>query len=202
MNGNEEAEGIKVILVGHTGTGKTSLINTAMGQKFVPGTQISSMNCSFVELTKVIEDTEYTINLWDTRGQEKYRSLTKVFFKNSDIVIVVFDITSKASFDDLDYWFKEIENELGNEPIKGLAANKADLYLEQAVDDDTIKEYAQKKDVIYKYTTATTPNNFSELLIQLLTEYLEKNSKNKTKKNIGKKLEKNNEPVVKKKKCC
>ena len=177
MNGNEEAEGIKVILVGQTGTGKTSLINTAMGQKFVPGTQISSMNCSFVELTKV-------------------------FFKNSDIVIVVFDITSKASFDDLDYWFKEIENELGNEPIKGLAANKADLYLEQAVDDDTIKEYAQKKDVIYKYTTATTPNNFSELLTQLLTEYLEKNSKNKTKKNIGKKLEKNNEPVVKKKKCC
>ena len=165
-------------------------------------TQISSMNCSFVELTKVIEDTEYTINLWDTMGQEKYRSLTKVFFKNSDIVIVVFDITSKASFDDLDYWFKEIENELGNEPIKGLAANKADLYLEQAVDDDTIKEYAQKKDVIYKYTTATTPNNFSELLTQLLTEYLEKNSKNKSKKNIGKKLEKNNEPVVKKKKCC
>ena len=202
MDQTEEDERIKVILVGESGTGKTSLINTAVGKKFEEGKEISSIKCSYVKLTKEIEDTEYIINLWDTMGQEKYRSLTKVFFKNSDIVIVVFDITSKASFDDLDYWFKEIENELGNEPIKGLAANKADLYLEQAVDDDTIKEYAQKKDVIYKYTTATTPNNFSELLTQLLTEYLEKNSKNKTKKNIGKKLEKNNEPVVKKKKCC
>ena len=93
MDQTEEDERIKVILVGETGTGKTSLINTAVGKKFEEGKEISSIKCSYVQLTKVIEDTEYIINLWDTIGQEKFRSLTKVFFKNSDIVIFVFDIT-------------------------------------------------------------------------------------------------------------
>ena len=58
---DEEEEGIKVILVGEAGTGKTSLINTAVGKKFVEGTQLSSMTCSFVKLTKELDDTEYTI---------------------------------------------------------------------------------------------------------------------------------------------
>ena len=195
---DEEEEGIKVILVGEAGTGKTSLINTAVGKKFVEGTQISSMNCSFVELTKVIEDTEYTINLWDTMGQEKYRSLTKVFFKNSDIVIFVFDITQKQSFDDLEYWFKTIEEELGDGPIKGLAANKQDLFEKQEVEDDDIKKYARDKGIVFEYTTATTPHDFDKLLTQLLKQYIKKWAEIDKKKVIGKKLVK--EKVGEKKK--
>ena len=66
----------------------------------------------FCKIIKIINDREYTINLWDTIGQEKYRALTKVFFKYSEIVIFVFDITNKKSFDALDYWYETIENEL------------------------------------------------------------------------------------------
>ena len=200
MDQTEEDERIKVILVGETGTGKTSLINTAMGQKFVPGTQISSMNCSFVELTKVIEDTEYIINLWDTIGQEKFRSLTKVFFKNSDIVIFVFDISNKQSFDDLEYWFKTINDELGDGPIKGLAANKQDLFEKQEVDDDTIQIYAHKKGLKFKFTTAANPTNFNKLLEELLNDFLKNGTSEKRKKIIGKKLTK--KKVKEKKKRC
>ena len=195
---DEEEEGIKVILVGEAGTGKTSLINTAVGKKFVEGTQISSMTCSFVKLTKELDDTEYTINLWDTIGQEKYRSLTKVFFKNSDIVIFVFDISNKQSFDDLEYWFKTIEEELGDGPIKGLAANKQDLFEKQEVGDDDIKKYARDKGIVFEYTTATTPHDFDKLLTQLLKQYIKKWAEIDKKKVIGKKLVK--EKVGEKKK--
>ena len=197
---DEEEEGIKVILVGEAGTGKTSLINTAVGKKFVEGTQISSMTCSFVKLTKELDDTEYTINLWDTIGQERFRSLTKVFFKNSEIVIFVFDITSKASFDSLEFWYDTVEKEIGSEPIKGLAANKQDLFEYQKVDDDTIQMFANKKGIKYKFTTATNPTNFSKLIEELLIEFLKNGISENRKKIIGKKL--TNKKVKNKKKCC
>ena len=196
----DEEQRIKIILVGEPGTGKTSLINTAVGKKFEEGKELSSIKCSYVKLTKVIEDTEYNINLWDTIGQERFRALTKVFFKNSDIVIFVFDITQKQSFDDLEYWFKIIEEELGNAPIKGLAANKQDLFEYQKVDDDTIQMFADKKGIKYKFTTATNPTNFSKLIEELLIEFLKNGISENRKKIIGKKL--TNKKVKNKKKCC
>ena len=196
---DDEEEGIKVILVGESGTGKTSLINTALGKEF-NDKEISSMKCSYVKLKKIIDDTEYTIDLWDTIGQEKFRSLTKVFFKNSDIVIFVFDISNKQSFDDLEYWFKTIEEELGDGPIKGLAANKQDLFEKQEVDDNTIQIYAHKKGLKFKFTTATNPTNFNKLLEELLNDFLKNGTSEKRKKIIGKKLTK--KKVKDKKKRC
>ena len=183
---DEEEEGIKVILVGEEGTGKTSLINTAVGKKFVEGTQISSMTCSFVKLTKELDDTEYTINLWDTIGQERFRSLTKVFFKNSEIVIFVFDITSKESFDSLEFWYDTVEKEIGSEPIKGLAANKQDLFEKQEVDDNTIQIYARKNGLKFKFTTATNPTNFNKLLEELLSDFLKNGTSEKRKRLLEK----------------
>ena len=192
-----EEEGIKIILVGETGTGKTSLINTAVGKKFNESEK-SSVHCSYVKLKKEIDDMEYTIDLWDTIGQERFRSLTKVFFKNSEIVIFVFDITSKASFDSLEFWYDTVEKEIGSEPIKGLAANKQDLFEKQEVEDDDIKKYARGKGLVFEYTTATTPHDFDKLLTQLLNQYIKKWAEIDKKKVIGKKLVK--EKVGEKKK--
>ena len=200
QNDEDVEEGIKVILVGETGTGKTSLINSAMGKKFQDDHK-STMYCSYVNLKKVIEDKEYNLNLWDTIGQEKFRSLTKVFFKNSGIVIFVFDITDKPSFDDLNYWYKTVDEELGDKPVKGLAANKLDLFDNQAVDDNTIKEYASQKGIKFQYTTATNPANFNKLLEDLLVEYLTTRISEDRRNALGKKLTAK-KVETKKKKCC
>ena len=159
------------------------------------------MYCSYVNLKKVIEDKEYNLNLWDTIGQEKFRSLTKVFFKNSGIVIFVFDITDKPSFDDLNYWYKTVDEELGDKPVKGLAANKLDLFDNQTVDDNTIKEYASQKGIKFQYTTATNPANFNKLLEDLLVEYLTTRISEDRRNALGKKLTAK-KAETKKKKCC
>ena len=200
QNDEDTEEGIKVILVGESGTGKTSLINSAIGKKFQDDHK-STMYCSYVNLKKVIEDKEYNLNLWDTIGQEKFRSLTKVFFKNSGIVIFVFDITDKPSFDDLNYWYKTVDEELGDKPVKGLAANKLDLFDNQAVDDNTIKEYASQKGIKFQYTTATNPANFNKLLEDLLVEYLTTRISEDRRNALGKKLTAK-KVETKKKKCC
>lgn len=206
---NEEASeetdnGIKVILVGEAGTGKTSLINSIQGKEFIEGEQMSSMTCSYIKLKFPIEGEVYKLRLWDTIGQEQYRSLTKMFLNCAKIVIFVFDITNKESFQALDFWYDTIESELGKGPIKGIAANKQDLYEEQIVEDDTIEEYANNKGLKFVYTTATNPVGFKTLLEDLLKKYLKKIGKQNPegKNKNGTKLKKIKGDKQKKKKCC
>ena len=161
---DEEDDSIKVILVGEAGTGKTSLINSVQGKTFTPGEQLSSMTCSFVKVKRNILDIPIKINLWDTIGQEKFRSLTKLFLNGSKIVIFVFDITQKETFTALDYWIETINSELGTSPIRGLAANKQDLFDKQTVDDQTIQEYADKNGIPFTLTSAMNPLSFITLL--------------------------------------
>jgi GTPase SAR1 family protein len=135
-------------------------------------------------------------------GQEKFRSLTKIFLNDSKIVIFVFDITNIASFNELDYWFEIVENELGPKIIKGIAANKKDLMDEQQVDGNLIEEYAKKKGVNYSYTTATNIEDFKILLKNLVKLYIDK------KYELDNKNEDRITPAIirkkytKKKKCC
>ena len=79
MDNNGEEE-IKVILIGESGTGKTSLINATMGLKFKEHLESTTTN-SFSSKKVTINNKEYILNLWDTIGQEKFRSLTKIFIK-------------------------------------------------------------------------------------------------------------------------
>ena len=196
---------IKVILVGESGTGKTSLINCAQGKHFFEGAQMSSMICSFVKINMEILNNKYILNLWDTIGQEKFRSLTKIFLNDSKIVIFVYDITKEKTFKELSFWFDLVEKELGPDPIKGIAANKQDLIEEQKISDNTLEEYAKQKNVDFSYTTATNVDGFKSLLEKLLIKYLEKSGKlNKNSKRIkGKKLkkEKDDKHKSKSKKC-
>ena len=94
---NNEINEIKIILIGNSGVGKTNLINTSIGLNFnhVENTTASS---SFVAKEFIINDEKYTANLWDTAGQEAYRGITQLFFRGSEIVILVYDICSPTSF--------------------------------------------------------------------------------------------------------
>ena len=144
---NQVVKELKVILIGNAGVGKTSLMNGANGITFIEGTQISTLVCSYVKVFLTISGKEYCINLWDTVGQERFRSLTNAFLNGANIIIFVFDITNEKSFTDLDFWFKYIEDELGPDIAKGIIANKQDLIEEQKVEDEIIENYAKENSI-------------------------------------------------------
>ena len=134
---------IKVILLGNAGVGKTNLINVAMRRKFELNTA-STMSQNFSRKFVEYNGMKYTLEIWDTIGQEKLRSINKLFYKNSKIVIFVYDITKLDSYNDLQMWAKEIDTELGLENvIKGVVGNKIDLYLEEKVPDADGEKYAE-----------------------------------------------------------
>ena len=98
----DDDDEIKVILVGETATGKTSLINTSIGLEFKQRLE-STQSSSIIQKKITIGDKAYNINLWDTIGQEEFRSLTSIFMKDSKIVIFVYDITRLDTFNQISY---------------------------------------------------------------------------------------------------
>ena len=176
MNNTEEEEDddeIKVILVGEVATGKTSLINTSIGLEFRDKLE-STQSSSIIQKKMTINGKPYIINLWDTIGQEQYRSLTKLFMKDSKIVILVYDITRKETYEQLDFWFDNIKEVLGDKPILGIIGNKSDLYMKEAIKEEEAEKYAEKKGVPFCLTTAKTPKTFCDFLEELVIKYIEK----------------------------
>ena len=109
-----EEEGVitcKVVLIGESGVGKTSIISRYINNEF-KSSMTSTSGASFLTKNVIMDEENQTIKfeIWDTAGQEKYRSLAKLFYKSSSICILVYDITRKSSFLAIqNFWIKEIK---------------------------------------------------------------------------------------------
>jgi small GTP-binding protein len=195
-----EKEDIKVILLGEPGTGKTCLINVTVGEKFVDFTE-STSGSTFVSKTFTRDDQDYVVDIWDTAGQEKYRALTKIFIKGSKIVIFVYAIDNKKSFDELKkYWINMTKDILGEETIYGIVGNKTDLYLNEEVKESEASEYAESLGMKFKTVSAKSePGGFVQYLNELFDDYLEKNPDKTRSKSLL--IDKNN-LKKQKKNCC
>ena len=169
----EETNEIKVILIGDSGVGKTNLINKALGKRFNETENVTAA-ANFSVKNMTINGKEFKIKLWDTIGQEKYRQLTKIFFKNSKIVILVYDITNRESFEALPNWLNDVEEQVGLNIIKGIVANKMDLFLKEKVKENEGEEYAKSINAKFLATSAkeSGPKKFLDFLSNLLAEYL------------------------------
>ena len=174
-----ENNNIKTILVGETGVGKTNLINVCVDQPFQESSQSTNLN-SYVEKNIEINNKKYIIKLWDTIGQEKLRHLTRLFFKNSKIVILVYNKADKKSFQELDYWNNEVKKLLGDNIILAICGNKADLdEADDDVNEEEAREFAQKINAKFRLTSAKdNPNGFKCFLKELVIDYINKKDKN------------------------
>ena len=178
-NEDEYIAEIKVILIGNGGVGKTNLINISVGKGFNEEEKSTTAN-SFLSKTILIDNKKYRLNLWDTIGQERLRQLTKIFFKNSKIVIFVYDISNKESFDALPGWLKDVEDQIGTNFVKGIVANKMDLYFDEKVKQEEGEQYSDSINATFLQTSAKkeSPKKFDQFLAVLVEEYISKENIN------------------------
>ena len=155
--------GIKVILLGEAGVGKTNLIRVALGKEFEEDTA-TSLTSSFYDGTIFVDNKNYSYCLWDTAGQELYRAVNKIFIKDSKIVLIVFAINNKQSFEEIDFWYNYTNEILGEgDHIIALIANKSDLYEEKQVSNEEGEEFAKSIGAIFVSTSAKNASGINAL---------------------------------------
>ena len=166
MDNNEP---IKVILLGESGVGKTNLINVSLGRNF-NDESLSTQSCYYSESSFTYKDKTYFYNLWDTAGQEQYRSLNRIFLQKGKIILLVYSIDNETSFKEIEFWLNYVKENLEDEKhIIALIANKSDLYEMQKVSDDLGREFAEKNEMKFSISSAKTNSaQFKKFLIELL----------------------------------
>lgn len=168
---------VKVVLLGETHTGKTSLISKLINDAFSYN-EPSTLVASSVE--KVYEYKEYNnvevhMEIWDTAGQEKFRSINKIFYKDATIAIFVYDITDEKSFEEIKtYWEQQVKMHGEPNVLYGIAGNKSDLYKNEKVKEKEAREYAKSIDAVFYLTSALVGTNINELFNDLGLKYLQK----------------------------
>ena len=144
------------------------------------------------------------LQIWDTAGQERFRSIQASYYKGANGILVVYDITNRSSFENLNSWLIEIEKNGNKNVYKLLIGNKSDLDSQRKVSKEEGKEFAQINGMEFFETSAKENYQVQDAFIQLTRDVirtkdksLEKNDKN-IKINIGN----SNDITTKKKKCC
>ena len=223
-----EPESIKVVLLGESGVGKTSIISQFTTNKFNPRCP-TSVSAQFISKTVDFPELGQSIkfDIWDTIGQEKYRSLAKIFYKDAKVIILVYDITTEFSFNGLkEFWYNETKDNTDSTPIYAVVANKVDLYVEQTVSNSDGQEFADEIGAIFQTTSALSDSGINTLFENIGKKYFmpdfdykaddqkfqeeykkkkelnDDNSKKKVTKGVKLQNFNNNEEKNKKKGCC
>ena len=192
-NNEKDGKGVKIILLGESGVGKTSIINRYLNDEFASDS-LSTLGSytSKKEITK--NKTKYLLDIWDTSGQEQYHSITNLFINGSDIVILVYSIDSKTSFTGLNFWYNSVKEKLGNDNyILAIVGSKSDLALEEQVSEEEGKKFAKEKNAKFKLVSAKMDvKGINNLFDSLLDEYIgSTNSKKESEKIVVSKPKKN-----------
>ena len=208
---------LKIILVGDVAVGKTSIIGRYMNNKFY---EEYKCTVNAEQQTKIIKEdasTSLKLNIWDTVGQEKFRSLTRQYYRDCHGAIIVFDITKKKTFDYVFTWIQEIKNYGNEDTVIMILGNKSDLSEEREISQKEIKDQLNGE-YFYSEVSAKNGNNISmafdkmkKLIMQNKKIIEKKNKLNENKnKNYNNKEEKrnnllkgfDNDLTEKNKKCC
>ena len=203
-------DALKIIFLGEVAVGKTSLINIFIDPNF---NKNISPTLSPSYLTKLVEyeNKTFLLSIWDTAGQEQYRAMNKIFIKNSNIILFIYDITNKSSLKELSFWIKYVETCIGKDSaVYGVIGNKLDLFDKEdeikekgqdfeLVNTEEGKKFAEEIGAEFLETSASQKApGLDNLINKLIGIYINKNWKIKKSDSIQ--LDKNQ--INKNKKCC
>jgi Ras-related protein Rab-2A len=206
---------LKYIIIGNSSVGKSNLLLKFAHNKFLDEYQ-ATIGVEFGAKNVEIDNKIFRVQIWDTAGQENFRSITRAYYKNSVCALIVFDINNEDTFDSVQSWIQECKLQTPKTVTMVLVGNKCDL--ECKVDRNKAKEIAEENNMLYFETSAKTGKGVDELFKKSaakIKDNIEKNYYDLTNESCGvkignllydvqikknKKLQKGD--VEKKKNCC
>jgi len=187
----------KTLILGDSNSGKTSLLDRLVNNQFM-NCYISTIGIDFnVKTIKLEDETKVKLQIWDSCGQERFRSLTRSYYRNSSAFIICYDITSLKSFENAKFWIDEIEKYVDDRDIiQILVGTKNDLEDLRQIEYSTGLNYAHSLGIDFIETSSKNDINIKELFYHLSVEL------NKKKKIKDQKFRMPHETTPKKSKCC
>ena len=177
MSNPPEGQGKKLVFIGDSGVGKTCIISR-FTQGIFENNVNSTRGASYSNKIIDVNGTPLSLDIWDTAGQETYKSLTKYFYKGAKMALLVYDITRKESFDSIkSFWYDQIKEFGDKGVILGIVGNKCDMYDDEAVPEQEAREYAKSIGAIFQLTSAQNNSGINELFKNIGAKYLDPNTK-------------------------
>ncbi|CAK80683.1 unnamed protein product (macronuclear) [Paramecium tetraurelia] len=158
----------KIVLVGDPRVGKSNTLTRFAFDKFEEGHKIT-IGVEFAQKNVNIMGKEIKLAIWDTCGAEQYRALTNIYYKGAAGALLIFDITDRSSFENLDKWLKDIESNTSSIVIM-LVANKLDLSDQRQVSKQEAAQFAFEHKLAYLETSAKDGTGIQQAFEQLATE--------------------------------
>ena len=161
---------LKITIVGSSSVGKTSILKRYIENQFDELSPTATIVAEF-KAKKINIDpfTEAELQIWDTAGQEMYRSVTKNYLHDSNGILIVFDLTNEKSFEDLDSWIEDINNTVDEKVPRILIGNKSDLP-EKKISFEQASKYAQEHNMKYQIVSAKNGINIDMLFDMIGSE--------------------------------
>jgi len=131
----------KFIIIGSAGVGKTALISRFVENQYFDFYN-PTIGVDFKIKTIEVNQKKVKLQIWDTAGTEKFKTITNAYYKGSQGVIIVYDTTDKISFREVDFWLGEAKKYAPENSIKMMVGNKTDLIKERKVSNEEAKDYA------------------------------------------------------------
>lgn len=202
-NNNNFDVKIKLLVIGDQSVGKTSIMNRFIENEFNTST-LSTIGIDFRIKYLIIDKIKIKLQIWDTGGQERFRTITRSYFRGSHGILLVYDVTDKGSFDNIEHWLTEIQKNADDNVNKMLVGNKIDNKDDRVVSYDEGLELSKKYDLPFIETSAKDNTNIEECFMSITTNIktrlvLDGLKSNDKKTNKTFQLLKNN---LKRKGCC
>ena len=183
----------KVLIVGDAVVGKTQIVSRYVKDSFVEeykyteGIGLGSKSISF-------NNKNINLQLYDTSGQERYRTIRQSYYKGSQLIVLVYAINNKNSFNSIPKWVDEVKKQTDKNTKFLLVGNKCDLEEERLVSKEDAKQYAEEKNIGFIEVSAKTGDGIKDMFEYIISELLE-DMKKEENKNIEKDIEFNKHEI-------
>lgn len=166
----------KFIIIGSSGVGKTAILKRLVEDSFSTESQ-STIGVEFDSTIIEVDGQQVKLQIWDTAGQERFRSIAKAYFRNAVGVVLVFDITERKTFDEINMWLNDVHSLCDPSASVILIGNKADMSDNRAVTLAEAEQFAKQHQLTYLETSALSGANVREAFVSVATTIYRKGVK-------------------------
>ncbi|KAL9296576.1 hypothetical protein ACSQ67_022472 [Phaseolus vulgaris] len=159
----------KIVLIGDSGVGKSNILSRFTRNEFCLESK-STIGVEFATRTLQVEGKTVKAQIWDTAGQERYRAITSAYYRGAVGALLVYDITKRQTFDNVQRWLRELRDHADSNIVIMMAGNKSDLSHLRAVYEDDGQNLAEREGLSFLETSALEATNIEKAFQTILTE--------------------------------